>query len=137
MAAEENFGKMVEVGVAEENLPIKLLFQSDLTDFLEVPTLRQQYEIWLRQIGLYLKSHSNKCVYITGHTSVYGVYDYNKRLSKRRAERIQQIMSQTFAGISQRAETIGKGPDEVIVGTTPDSAENAIDRRVEFKIVDC
>jgi outer membrane protein OmpA-like peptidoglycan-associated protein len=137
VAAEENFGKMVEVGVAEKNLPIKLLFQSNLTEFLEIPTLRQQYEIWLRQISLYLKSHSNKCVYITGHTSIYGVYDYNKRLSKYRAEKIQEIMSQTFAGINQRAETIGKGPDEVIVGTTPDSAENAIDRRVEFKIVDC
>jgi len=136
-AAEENFAKMVEVGVTQENLPIKLLFQSDLTEFLAIPMLRQQYEIWLRQISLYLKTHRNKCVDINGHTSVYGIYDNNKRLSKRRAEKILKIMRHTFHAINQRAATIGKGSDEVIIGTTPDSAENAIDRRVEFKIVDC
>jgi outer membrane protein OmpA-like peptidoglycan-associated protein len=46
-------------------------------------------------------------------------------------------MSDTFPEIIHRSKTIGMGPDETIVGSEPDSAENAIDRRVEFKIIDC
>ncbi|EDN68887.1 conserved hypothetical protein [Beggiatoa sp. PS] len=135
--AEQNFGNMVAVAVETRSLPIKFLFQSQMRDLLEVPTLRQQYAIWLRQMGLYFKNHPNHCVNIIGHTSQYGIYDFNKELSKRRAERIQFIMAQTFSGIFEHSSTIGKGPDETIVGTVPDSAENAIDRRVEFQITDC
>jgi outer membrane protein OmpA-like peptidoglycan-associated protein len=135
--AEQNFGDMVAVGVKNRRLPVKFFFQSQMRDFLDVPLLRQQYTIWLRQIGLYFKNHPNHCVNIIGHTSRHGIYHFNKELSKRRAERIQFIMSQTFSGIFEHSKTIGKGSDETIVGTMPDSAENAIDRRVEFQITDC
>lgn len=135
--AEENFGKMVEIGITKGTLPIKLLFETDLTKFLEVQTLKQQYSLWLRQISLYFKRHTEKCVHIIGHTSKTGSYTYNKQLSQQRAQKIQDIMRQTFPGIVQRSKVIGKGSDETIVGTMPDSAENAIDRRVELKIVDC
>jgi outer membrane protein OmpA-like peptidoglycan-associated protein len=135
--AEENFGKMVAVGIAMGKLPIKFLFQSHLTDFVDVPSLQQQYTIWLRQISLYFGKHTDKCVNIVGHTSKYGSYEHNKRLSKRRADKIQEFMSGFVADIIQRSRTDGKGSDETIVGTIPDSTENAIDRRVEFDIVDC
>ncbi|NJO14585.1 MAG: OmpA family protein [Thioploca sp.] len=135
--AEENFAHMVVLGVKVGNLPVKLLFQPNLTEFLAEPSLRQQYTIWLKQISRYFKKHQQQCVNIIGHTSQYGIYEYNKRLSKRRAEKIQSLMQSTFAGIIHRSKTIGKGPDETIVGTIPDSAENAIDRRVEFRVVAC
>jgi outer membrane protein OmpA-like peptidoglycan-associated protein len=135
--AEKSFGQMIVLGIEKGQLPVKLLFESDLTDFLPIPELRQQYALWLRQISLYLKNDSDKCVNIIGHTSRYGAYEYNKRLSKRRADKIQELMSQTFPEIIHRSKTIGMGSDQTIVGTEPDSAENAIDRRVEFKIIDC
>lgn len=135
--AEENFAHMVVLGVKAGSLPVKLLFQPQLTEFLAEPSLKQQYTIWLKQISQYFKEHQQQCVNIIGHTSQYGIYEYNKRLSKRRAEKIQSLMQSIFVGIIHRSKTIGKGPDETIVGTTPDSAENAIDRRVEFRVVDC
>jgi outer membrane protein OmpA-like peptidoglycan-associated protein len=135
--AEENFAKMVELGIEAGNLPVKLLFQPQLTEFLAEPTLKQQYTLWLRQISQYLKKHQHQCIKIIGHTSRYGIYEYNKRLSKRRAEKIQSLLQTTFADIIHRSQTVGKGSDETIVGTIPDSAENAIDRRVEFKVVTC
>ena len=135
--AEQNFGNMVAVGVKSRNLPVKFLFESQMREFLEASTLRQQYDIWLRQIGLYFKNHPNRCVNIIGHTSQSGIYEFNKELSKRRAEKIQDMMAETFPDIFAHSKTIGKGPDETIVGTVPDSAENAIDRRVEFQITDC
>lgn len=135
--AEENFAHMVVLGVKTGSLPVKLLFQPQLTEFLAEPSLRQQYAIWLKQISQYFKEHQQQCVNIIGHTSQYGIYEYNKRLSKRRAEKIQSLMQSIFAGIIHRSKTVGKGPDETIVGTVPDSAENAIDRRVEFRVVTC
>ncbi|MDM8567260.1 OmpA family protein [Candidatus Halobeggiatoa sp. HSG11] len=135
--AEVNFSKMVAIGMQQGTLPIKFLFKTDLTNFLNIPELKQQYNIWLRQISKYLKNNSDKCIHIIGHTSISGLYKYNKKLSKSRANNIQKRMSKIFRGIMQRSKTIGKGSDEVIVGTKPDSNENAIDRRVEFKVVDC
>ena len=135
--AKENFAQMVALGVKAGNLPVKLLFQPNLTEFLAEPTLRQQYTLWLQQISQYLKEHQHQCINIIGHTSQYGIYEYNKRLSKKRADKIQSLMQGFFADIIYRSQTIGKGPDETIVGTIPDSAENAIDRRVEFKVVAC
>jgi len=135
--AEKSFGQMVVLGIEKGKLPVKLLFQPKLTEFLEIPELRQQYTLWLRQISLYLKNHSDKCVQIIGHTSQYGTYEYNKQLSKQRADKIKELMSDTFPEIIHRSKTIGMGSDETIVGSKPDSAENAIDRRVEFKIIDC
>lgn len=135
--AERHFTKMILIGVENGNIPIKLLFKSNLTEFLKIPELQQQYALWLRQISLYFKNHSQHCVNIIGHTSRSGEDDYNKNLSKQRANIIQDQMRQIFQDIIYRSKTIGKGWTETIVGTVPDSFENAIDRRVEFKIVDC
>ena len=135
--AENNFGKMVDIGMQQGTLPVKFLFKTDLTNFLNIPELKQQYNIWIKQISKYLRINSDKCIHIVGHTSTSGSYKYNKVLSKSRANNIQKRMSKIFSGIMQRSKTIGKGSDDVIIGTKPDSNENAIDRRVEFKIVDC
>ncbi len=86
---------------------------------------------------LYFKNHPQYCFNIIGHTSRSGEADYNKNLSKQRANTIQEQMRKIFQDIIYRSKTIGKGHTETIVGTVPDSFENAIDRRVEFKIVDC
>ena len=135
--AEEIFAKIVALGAEAGNLPIKLMFESDLTEFLRVPQLRQQYDLWIRQLAFYLRDHSQQCINIIGHTSRTGLYDYNMVLSEQRAEVIQQKMSQIVPDIFQRTQVVGRGSDETIVGSVPDNAQNAIDRRVEFKIFDC
>jgi outer membrane protein OmpA-like peptidoglycan-associated protein len=135
--AEEIFAKIVALGAEAGNLPIKLMFESDLTEFLRVPQLRQQYDLWIRQLAFYLRDHSQQCINIIGHTSRTGLYDYNMVLSEQRAEVIQQEMSQIVPDIFQRTQVVGRGSDETIVGSVPDNAQNAIDRRVEFKIFDC
>ncbi len=134
--AENHFSQMVAVGVESGNLPMKLLFEPNLTEFLNNPELRKQYALWIRQLSLYFQ-HSDKCVNIIGHTSKYGQDKLNKFLSERRAQAILDQMYQIFSGIVGRSKITGKGADETIVGTAPDSAENAIDRRVEFKIIEC
>lgn len=135
--AEKDFAMIVSLGAKLGSLPIKLMFESDSTEFLQIAKLRQQYDLWIKQIALYLHDNPQKCIDIVGHTSRAGLYDYNILLSKQRAETIQGKMKPIFAKISQRSQVIGRGPDETIVGTVPDNAQNAIDRRVEFKVLDC
>lgn len=135
--AEDNFAQMVAVGIENGTLPIKLLFEPNLVEFLSNQELRKQYSIWLRQISYYFQKTPSVCVNIVGHTSKYGLHSYNQTLSERRALRIQAWMREFFPEIIERSRVTGKGDLETIVGTMPDSAENAIDRRVEFKIIDC
>ncbi len=135
--AAKSFRNMIRISMKTGSLPVKLLFQSDLTDFLNIKELRQQYILWLKQIGLYLKNHPDICVNIIGHTSKYGIDKFNKRLSKQRADVIQQKIRKTFRKIIKKSKTVGMGSKQTIVGTAPDSIDNAIDRRVEFKIVNC
>lgn len=135
--AETYFAKMIQIGIKQESLPIKLLFESQLAEFLNNEELRKQYEIWIRQISRYFSEKPDVCVDIIGHSSRYGEDEFNLKLSERRAEKIQNDIARLFPGITKRSRIVGKGSIETIVGTVPDSAENAVDRRVEFKIIDC
>jgi outer membrane protein OmpA-like peptidoglycan-associated protein len=138
--AEENFYKMVQMGVEQNGvIPVKFVFVSARTDFYDNPILRSQYDIWLRQLSRYFKENTGKCVEIAGHTSksARAGEEFNRSLSEKRAQRIQKEMSKLFTGFGQRSKTVGKGSLETIVGTEPDDEGNAIDRRVEFKVIDC
>lgn len=135
--AEKNFDQLIILAAQEGNLPTKLLFEHDSTEFLNNQELRKQYALWIKRISLYFKENPSQCVIIIGHTSRYGEYQYNKILSKQRAENIRHLMVQIFPGMMGRSKIAGIGSDETIVGTTPDSIENAIDRRVEFKVSPC
>jgi outer membrane protein OmpA-like peptidoglycan-associated protein len=128
---------MIQVGIKQGSLPIKLLFESQLAEFLNNKELRKQYEIWIRQISHYFSEKSDICVDIIGHSSRYGEDEFNLKLSERRAKKIQSDIARLFPNIKKRSRIVGKGSIETIVGTVPDSVENAIDRRVEFKIIDC
>ena len=61
----------------------------------------------------------------------------NKVLSEKRAQYVQQLLSKTYAGILKRSTPLGKGFEQSVVGTTPNSPTNAIDRRVEFLLKMC
>ena len=135
--AAKNFYNMIRISVQNGSFPVKLLFQTDSTDFLEVKELRQQYMLWLKQISLYMKTHPSLCIDIIGHTSKYGLDQFNQRLSERRANMIQQKMRKYFPKITKTSTTTGMGSQQTIVGTVPDNIDNAIDRRVEFRIVKC
>jgi len=138
--AERSFGKMVAVGVESDSLPVKLVFESASTKFLNNQELLQQYDIWLKQVTMYLRNNRNKCAYVVGHTSKSyppGKPEFNCKLSKNRAGAIQKRMGQISRSIKSRLRVIGMGSRETIIGTEPDDDHNAIDRRVEFKVVNC
>ena len=74
---------------------------------------------------------------ISGHASRSGKAEYNKKLSERRAQKIRKRLQEVSPAIAKKTVAVGRGFEENIVGTGSDDIRDAIDRRVEFKVLDC
>ncbi len=137
--SETAFAKLIDVSVKEKNeIAVKLLFIVDTTDFVSNPLeLRREYIMWLRQISKYMERTPDVCLRVVGHASRSGKADYNKLLSTRRAQQVQSLMKQTYAGLAKRSEAVGMGFEQTVIGTGVDNESDAIDRRVEFLLKSC
>jgi outer membrane protein OmpA-like peptidoglycan-associated protein len=58
-------------------------------------------------------------------------------LSARRAEAVQKLMVQGNRRITPRLSAVGAGSKEALVGLGTDDQRDALDRRVEFRVIDC
>lgn len=134
--AEQAFGRVVALGIANSNLGVKFLFNPGTTDFWSDPKVSGPYPIWLRQIARQ-SAQSKVCMNVVGHTSRTGADAYNDRLSAQRAAAIRQKLGTEAAELMARTKTSGVGSRENIIGTGTDDASDSLDRRVEFKIVGC
>jgi outer membrane protein OmpA-like peptidoglycan-associated protein len=136
-AAAEAFGKIAALGLATNNLAVKLLFKpNSATDFWPGKDLSGVYPMWLRQIAKAVQS-TGGCLNVTGHTSRSGSEQLNDRLSLQRAETVKRMMVGEVAVVAGQLQTSGLGYRQNIVGTGADDASDAVDRRVEFKVVEC
>lgn len=135
-AAEDAFGKLVEISVLNDSLSVKLLFKVNSTDFIADNTLRSRYKIWIRQISKFF-NNNDYCVNVVGHSSHSGSDTYNKQLSLARAKKVREYMSRYISNIRTKTTVTGKGFSENIKGLGTDDGRDAIDRRVEFKVVEC
>jgi outer membrane protein OmpA-like peptidoglycan-associated protein len=135
-AAAQAFGKIVDYGLTNKRLAVKFLFKPGSTSFWPDPEVSGPYGSWLEQIAA-RTSQRNACLEITGHTSRTGSEPLNERLSLLRAEYIKQRLEFDAPELGKRTIANGKGSRENMVGTGRDDATDAIDRRVEFKVLDC
>ena len=134
--AEQAFASLTEIGMQNNNLSVKFLFRVNDTEFSGTPNDLKEYSIWLRQIALRIHDSAN-CVQIVGHASKSGTDEYNKKLSLRRAQSIQSRLEAGTSGIATKTRAFGRGFDENIIGSGTNDDSDAIDRRVEFKVVRC
>jgi outer membrane protein OmpA-like peptidoglycan-associated protein len=134
--AEGAFGKIVAIGLATNNLAVKFLFRPGSTDFWPDAKISGPYPLWLRQIAQQMKE-TRACLRVVGHTSRTGSESNNERLSLRRAEVIKQRLVAESREPGSRIETGGVGSRENIIGTGTDDQRDALDRRVEFKVIPC
>ncbi len=134
--AERAFGKVVSFGISNNNLGVKFLFNPGTTDFWSDQKVSGPYPMWLRQIARQAAA-AKTCINVVGHTSHTGSATLNDRLSEQRAAYIKQRLDAETPELSSRSGASGMGFRENIVGTGTDDARDALDRRVEFKIVSC
>lgn len=135
--ATQAFDKLLDISVKQTGkLNVKLLFSVNSTAFIKNENLRSRYTTWLNRIGYYF-NHKNLCFQIVGHTSRTGSKHHNNRLSLERARAVQKIMRANFPNIMRKSRAVGKGFQENIVSLGTDDVRDAIDRRVEFVVVNC
>ncbi len=134
--AEAAFGRVVAFGIAARELGVKFLFNPNSTDFWSDPKISGPYQMWLRQIAREAGT-AKVCMEVVGHTSKTGTEAYNDALSLRRATTIRQRLIGESAELGGRTRPTGMGFRQNLVGSGSDDAVDALDRRVEFKIVAC
>lgn len=134
--AELAFGKVVAYGIGYNQLGVKFLFNPGSTVFWSDPKVSSAYSMWLRQIAKE-GTAAKACMDIVGHTSHTGSDQLNDSLSMQRASYIRQRLTAEAAPLGARAKATGMGFRENIVGSGTDNAVDALDRRVEFKIIPC
>jgi tetratricopeptide (TPR) repeat protein len=134
--AEQAFGRVVALGIAYNELGVKFLFNPGSTDFWSDPRVSGAYAMWLRQIARE-GTAAKVCMNVVGHTSKTGSEQVNDALSLQRANFIRQKLAAESAALGSRTKTAGMGFRQNIVGSGTDNAVDALDRRVEFKIIPC
>lgn len=134
--AEKAFGAIVRLGLATNNLSLKLLFKAGSTDFINDAKVSAQYSMWLRQIARQVASSGN-CITVVGHTSRTGAELLNDRLSQQRATSVRKRLENEVPELQGRLQEAGMGYRENIIGTGTDDARDALDRRVEFRVNAC
>jgi hypothetical protein len=134
--AEQAFGRVVALGIAYNELGVKFLFNPGSTEFWSDPKVSGAYPMWLRQIARE-GTGAKVCMNIVGHTSHTGSEPANDALSLQRANFIRQRLAAEGSALAARTKTTGMGFRQNIVGSGTDNAVDALDRRVEFRIVPC
>ena len=135
-AARDAFGKLVESGLEQKRLPVKLLFQPGKTQFNTIGDLPQQYTMWIASLAQ-RAGKTDSCVRIVGHTSRTGSARANEVLSRQRAEAVQRMLERDNRSVAAKLSAAGVGSREALVGLGTDDVRDALDRRVEFRVVDC
>ena len=134
--AEAAFGKIVDYGLERQRLAVKFLFRPGSTAFGNDTKVTGPYPVWLKAIAARASSGS-ACLEVTGHTSATGPEPLNERLSLLRAEYVKAQLEANAPALAKRSIAAGMGSRQTMVGSGRDDASDALDRRVEFKVIGC
>jgi hypothetical protein len=134
--AEQAFGRIVALGIAARQLRVKFLFNPGGTAFWSEARISGPYAMWLREIAR-ASAEARVCMDVVGHTSRTGSAAFNDALSLQRARYIRERLVGESGLLGDRITSSGVGFRENIIGSGTDDAVDALDRRVEFRIVHC
>lgn len=134
--AQAVFKRIVTEGLATRNLSVRLLFAPASSEFYPDPVLVRRYGSWLSEVADQLQ-RSTHCLEIVGHASRTGSDAANRRLSQQRASAVRQILLKQAPGLAPRLSTAALGRAQTLVGSGTDDLRDAVDRRVELRVVDC
>jgi len=131
-AAAEAFASALDYGFSTDRLAVKFLFRpgsTQLTDRAGAP-----YSMWIQQIAQ-RGARAGACMELVGHTSPTGPEPLNRRLSVLRAEAVKDRIESVTPALSKRMIANGVGSSENLIGSGKDDPSDALDHRVEFKVI--
>ena len=136
-AAALAFGQIVDQGLDSKRLGVKFLFRPGSTALpSDTGASSVPYGIWLRTLAANA-SKRQSCLEVVGHSSATGPATVNERLSLLRAEYVRGQLDRSSPGLGRRLTASGVGSRETMVGNRRDDTSDALDRRVEFKVIGC
>lgn len=128
------FGQVVDYGLAHNTLGVKILFHPGSTAFEAQAQTTGPYDMWLRQIADH-STRRNACLQVTGNTTRSGSVALNDQLSVLRAEYVKQQLEMDAPGLRGHVIATGVGAANNLIGTGADDLSDALDRRVDFKVI--
>lgn len=131
---DQALGRLIQAAIKQGNLSLKLLFQVRSAELRDDGAYARNYQNWLKQLASSFLA-SGRCVQIQGHASRSGSAEYNKELSLARAKSVQAQLLRYSPGLKGRMSAEGRGFQDNIVGSGSDNATDAIDRRVDFRLL--
>jgi outer membrane protein OmpA-like peptidoglycan-associated protein len=134
--ATEVFRRIAAFGIGAKQLPLKILFATGKAAPVALPDLQAQYTIWVRELAQVSQTGGN-CLRVVGHTSKTGSASANEALSVQRAAYIQERLEKSAGKLHGKVSAEGVGARENLIGLGTDDLRDALDRRVEFRVVDC
>jgi outer membrane protein OmpA-like peptidoglycan-associated protein len=134
--ATEVFRRLAAYGIGAKQLPLKILFATGKAVPVALPDLQAQYTIWVREVAQ-LAQTGGSCLRVLGHTSKTGVAAANEALSVQRAAYVQGQLEKSAGKLRGKVAAEGVGARENLIGLGTDDLRDALDRRVEFRVVDC
>ena len=134
--AAQAFGNLVDYGLESKKLAMSFLFRPGSTSFVADPKVSGAYPLWIKEIGARV-AKSSACLEILGNTSATGPEPLNERLSLLRAETLKSQLERQQPALRERTIANGVGSRATLVGNGRDDATDALDRRVEFKVIGC
>jgi outer membrane protein OmpA-like peptidoglycan-associated protein len=132
--ATQAFGSVVEYGLANNTLGVKILFRPGSTALDTDPQTTGPYDMWLRQIADHSASR-NACLQVTGNSSPSGSIALNDQLSVLRAEYVKGRLETDAPALREHVIATGVGAKNNLIGTGADNLSDALDRRVEFRVI--
>jgi outer membrane protein OmpA-like peptidoglycan-associated protein len=132
-AATAAFGDAVDYSLGNKRLGVKFLFRPGSTG-LESDPAGPPYDMWLQQISERAAAHQ-VCLQVIGNTSKSGSAPLNDRLSLLRAEYVKGRLQEDASALNGKVIADGAGSRDNLVGTGADNLTDALDRRVEFKVI--
>ena len=134
--ADAAFVAMIDAAVVQGNISFRFLFQLRLSEFRNDIQISRQYDYWLRHMADRLHA-AGRCLLIQGHASRSGSMEYNDRLSLDRARQIGAQLVRYVPALKGKIRMEGLGFRNNLVGSGTDDAKDAVDRRVDFKLIPC
>jgi outer membrane protein OmpA-like peptidoglycan-associated protein len=131
--AAEAFGQAADYSLSNGRLGVKFLFRPGSTGF-DYDAGRPPYDMWLAQIAKHAEDR-HVCLQVTGNTSKSGAPALNDRLSLLRAEYVKTRLQDDDPALNGHLIATGAGSQANLIGTGADNETDALDRRVEFKVI--
>jgi outer membrane protein OmpA-like peptidoglycan-associated protein len=133
-AAAAAFGRVIEYGLDSNSVGVKILFRPGSTAFETTQQTIGPYDMWLRQIADH-SANKHACLQVTGNSSPSGSSALNDQLSQLRAEYVKTRLEADAPSLQGHVIAAGVGAKNNLVGTGADDLSDALDRRVDFKVI--